>query len=105
MRLASCILCCFSFCSNTLVRCCGCISQRLPTDPLCVVQNYHEEVHKVMKHGCCVGTALTKTGSHLPFYEGLFMGNWAEKVTFEFFDAFLASEAAKTIAEDAEASE
>eukprot|EP00600_Ochromonadales_sp_CCMP1393_P000516 CAMPEP_0174981628 /NCGR_PEP_ID=MMETSP0004_2-20121128/16004_1 /TAXON_ID=420556 /ORGANISM="Ochromonas sp., Strain CCMP1393" /LENGTH=47 /DNA_ID= /DNA_START= /DNA_END= /DNA_ORIENTATION= len=35
--------------------------------------------------------ALTKTGSHLPFYEGLWAEDWAEKVTYEFFDAFLAT--------------
>lgn len=64
-------------------------------DPLCVVQNYHDEVHRVMAHKCCVGAVLTKTGSHLPFFEGLFMTNWAERVTFEFLDAFLASERAK----------
>lgn len=65
------------------------------TDPLCVVQNYHDEVHRVMAHNCTVGAVLTKTGSHLPFYEGLFMTNWAERVAFEFLDAFLASERAK----------
>jgi predicted alpha/beta-fold hydrolase len=57
-----------------------------------VVQNYHDEVDGLLAQGGCVGSVLTKTGSHIPFYEGLCMNNWAEKVTFEFFDAFLASE-------------
>jgi hypothetical protein len=60
-----------------------------------VVQNYHEEVSKLMLRDCCIGSVLTKTGSHCPFYEGIGMGNWAEKVTFEFFDAFLTSELEK----------
>ena len=34
--------------------------------------------------------AVTKTGSHLVFYEGIFMKNWAERCTYEFFDAVLS---------------
>ena len=62
------------------------------SDPLCVVQNYHDELHRTMKHQPCLAVVLTKTGSHLPFYEGITMANWAERASFEFLDAFLESE-------------
>jgi hypothetical protein len=71
------------------------LSWCLSADPLCVLQNYHDEVDGLLAQGGCVGSVLTKTGSHIPFYEGLRMGNWAEKVAFEFFDAFLAAELEK----------
>lgn len=32
---------------------------------------------------------VTHSGSHCPFYEGISHGNWAEKVSYEFFDAVL----------------
>ena len=62
------------------------------TDPLCVVQNYLDNITEIHSHHNAVASILTKTGSHLPFYEGLFMRNWAEKVAFEFFDAYLLIE-------------
>ena len=36
---------------------------------------------------------LTRTGSHLSFYEGLLGSCWSEKVSYEFFDAALAQSA------------
>eukprot|EP01032_Pedospumella_encystans_P021384 gene21384-24258_t len=64
-------------------------------DPLCVVENFYDNQHRMESCNSPVGSILTKTGSHLPFYEGLFLGNWAEKVSFQFFDAYLKREEAK----------
>mmetsp|Transcript_8179 Transcript_8179/g.13592 ORF Transcript_8179/g.13592 Transcript_8179/m.13592 type:complete len:477 (+) Transcript_8179:46-1476(+) len=64
-------------------------------DPLCVVENFLEQNENMRNAVCSAGAVLTKTGSHCPFYEGLFLSNWAEKVTFEFFDSVLARERQK----------
>ncbi len=65
------------------------------SDPLCVVQNYHENIAPIHAASNAVGSVLTKTGSLLPFYEGLFLSNWAERVAFEFFEAYLQIESEK----------
>ena len=68
-------------------------------DPICVAQNIDETIdlfegHPGWKEG---GTAIvvSKSGSHCPFYEGLTMRCWAEKVAFEFLDAALARNGAR----------
>lgn len=70
----------------------------LTIDPLCVVDNYHDHSHLMEDDNNMVGSILTKTGSHLPFYEGLFLNNWAERLAFEFFDAYLLVEQEKQAA-------
>jgi hypothetical protein len=60
-----------------------------------VVENYTEQLHHIHNSGSTVGSILTKTGSHLTFFDGLFMTNWAERVAFEFFDAYLVVETKK----------
>jgi len=63
-----------------------------------VVANFEDNKHRMYSCNTPVGSILTKTGSHLPFYEGLFLHNWAEKVSFQFFDAYLQREKAKQLA-------
>lgn len=60
-----------------------------------MVENFYDNQHRMESCNSPVGSILTKTGSHLPFYEGLFLSNWAEKVSFQFFDAYLKREEAK----------
>ena len=57
-------------------------------DPLCVMQNMTDNFESIRRSKSCV-VCVTKTGSHLPFYEGLFFKNWAEQASFQFFDAVL----------------
>ena len=56
-------------------------------DPLCVVKNVTENID-LFDHSPGAILALTKCGSHLPFFD-IFMRNWAEKATYEFFDSTL----------------
>ena len=58
-------------------------------DPLCVLENVTENLDSVRKSEHCV-VCVTKTGSHLPFYEGIFFKNWAAEASYEFFDAVLS---------------
>lgn len=58
-------------------------------DPICVVSNVrkHWDLFQQTPH---VMLALTASGSHLPFYSGIFFKNWAEDATFAFFDSVLS---------------
>ena len=58
-------------------------------DPLCLIENVYENIHEIEKSEACI-VAVTKSGSHLAFYEGFFMKNWAERCTYEFFDVILS---------------
>jgi predicted alpha/beta-fold hydrolase len=57
-------------------------------DPLCVIQNVTESLDSIKRSSHCI-VCVTKTGSHLPFYEGLFFNSWATQATYEFFDVVL----------------
>ncbi len=58
-------------------------------DPLCTVDNVIEHLHLFDK-SVVPGAALvlTQAGSHCAFFE-IFLGNWAERVAFEFFESVL----------------
>jgi uncharacterized protein len=67
-------------------------------DPLCVLENVTDNMTSIESSDACI-VAVTKTGSHLPFYEGLFMRNWAERCTYEFFDVVMKNKS-KRVAVD-----
>eukprot|EP01038_Epipyxis_sp_PR26KG_P004223 gene4223-5999_t len=67
-----------------------CLFINAEDDPICVVDNVMENIELFNESNGAM-LALTKTGSHCPFYEGFFMNNWAEKAAYEFFDAVLLS--------------
>lgn len=78
-----------------------CLFINAEDDPLCVKENIFEsQENGLMKNDMNGAIALTKTGSHCSFYElgslPFQSSNWAERVCFEFFDAFLASNEHKT---------
>lgn len=59
--------------------------------------NVEEYLSKLPEHkredgGGGASLVVTHSGSHCPFYEGLTHGNWAEKVSYEFFDAVLSEQ-------------
>jgi hypothetical protein len=57
-------------------------------DPVCTYENVHEYLDHFERSSHAV-LALTETGSHCPFYEGLRMRNWAEMAAYEFLEAAL----------------
>jgi len=61
----------------------------LSIDPLCTIENVNEQKEYMSSLSSNFSIVVTKSGSHCPFYEGVVMKNWAEKVTFEFFDSVL----------------
>ena len=71
-----------------------CLFINAEDDPLCVIENFYENKVSVDKSQHCI-VAVTKTGSHLPFFEGWLMKNWADRATYEFFDAVLEEMASK----------
>ena len=60
-------------------------------DPLCVIENVKESLDYIYRSKYCI-VCVTKTGSHLPFYEGFSFGSWATQATYEFFDVVLKEE-------------
>ena len=71
-----------------------CLFINAEDDPLCVIENFYENKTFIDKSKHCI-VAVTKTGSHLPFFEGFLMENWADRATYEFFDAALEEVASK----------
>ena len=59
-----------------------------------MIENFYENKDFIDRNQHCI-IAVTKTGSHLPFYEGMMMKNWAERATYEFFDAVLMEDEVK----------
>lgn len=65
-------------------------------DPLCVPLNISQAREQgLLRHDMNAALAVTKTGSHCCFFELgtrlLHTSNWAERASFEFFDAIVAS--------------
>jgi len=60
-------------------------------DPLCIIENWNEQKEYMGTLSSNFSVVVTKSGSHCPFYEGIVMKNWAEKLTFEFFDSVLSA--------------
>ena len=57
-------------------------------DPICVYKNVDEHIHVFQQSQYSI-LATTKTGTHCAFWEKLSTKSWAEKATYEFFDACL----------------
>jgi predicted alpha/beta-fold hydrolase len=73
-----------------------CLFINAEDDPLCVPLNIQQAQveHRLLQADMNAALVVTKTGSHCCFFElgtGLLhTSNWAERASFEFFDAFLA---------------
>lgn len=74
-----------------------CLFINAEDDPLCVPLNIEQARlhHGLLSKNMNAALAVTKTGSHCCFYElgtGLLhTSNWAERASFEFFDAFISA--------------
>lgn len=58
-------------------------------DPICTYDNVLENAHLFPALRTAI-LAVTESGSHLPFYQGLALGCWAEEAAYAFFDCVLS---------------